>query len=371
MLQTTQHRISIRLKALRESNGLTQDALARAMGFKHRQIIASIEAGERAISADELVRAAKALRVDMDVLTDSFRLVGEGRFSFRAEGVPAATLDQFEDRAGRWIATFRTLQSEAGIQPSRLGQKLELTATASFEDAHAAAEQIRQEWSLGDRPAETLRDAVERALGVQVLFVDAPSGLSGAAVQLPGLNTILINRRESEGRRHFDLAHELFHVLTWDAMAPERVEPREPRPGKGNRVERLADNFAGALLMPEHTVATYWAVRREGEDIHDWLNAAATALHVSAVALKWRVVILGHVSKAAAEALDESRLANNGGLVQDTAPLPFNRPFVGRVYHAVEDGRLSLRKAVDLLGLGVDAFSRLCGAYNLELSYEV
>lgn len=304
-------------------------------------------------------------------MTDPFRLVGEGQFSFRAEGVPAETLDQFEDRAGRCIATFRALQSEAGIQPSRLGRKLELTATASFEDAHAAAEQIRQEWSLGDRPAETLRDAVERELDVQVLFVDAPSGLSGAAVQLPGLNTILINRRESEGRRHFDLAHELFHVLTWDAMAPERVEPREPRRGKGNRVERLADNFAAALLMPEHTVTTYLENRREGEDIHDWLNATATALHVSAVALKWRLVTLGHVSKAAAEAIGESRLANNGGLVRDTAPVPFNRPFVGRVYNAVEDGRLSLRKALDLLGLGIDTFSRLCGAYNLELSYEV
>ena len=36
--------------------------------------------------------------------------------------------------------------------------------------------------------------------------------------------TILVNRHEPRGRRSFDLAHELFHVLTWDAMPPERIE---------------------------------------------------------------------------------------------------------------------------------------------------
>ena len=35
---------------------------------------------------------------------------------------------------------------------------------------------------------------------------------------------MLINRDEVPGRRHFDLAHELFHILTWDAMPPDHVE---------------------------------------------------------------------------------------------------------------------------------------------------
>ena len=45
-----------------------------------------------------------------------------------------------------------------------------------------------------------------------------------AACRLPELDVVLINRREVEGRRHFDLAHELFHILTWDAMPPEHSE---------------------------------------------------------------------------------------------------------------------------------------------------
>ena len=35
---------------------------------------------------------------------------------------------------------------------------------------------------------------------------------------------MLIARHEVAGRRHFDLAHELFHLLTWDAMPPEYLE---------------------------------------------------------------------------------------------------------------------------------------------------
>src|ERR671922_105144 len=65
---------------------------------------------------------------------------------------------------------------------------------------------------------------MERELGLLVLMVDPIKGVSGAACRLPDLDAVLINRREIAGRRHFDLAHELFHVLTWDAMPPEHME---------------------------------------------------------------------------------------------------------------------------------------------------
>ena len=89
---------------------------------------------------------------------------------------------------------------------------------------------------------------MERELGVLVLMVDAIEGVSGAACRLPALDAVLINRREAPGRRHFDLAHELFHILTWDTMPPEHVEDASEH--SKNRVEQLANSFASALLMP-------------------------------------------------------------------------------------------------------------------------
>ena len=365
-----QLRIGRRLKALREEHGITQGALADRMGLPHRQTLTSIEAGERLISPEELVKAAQSLKVDIAVFTDPFRLVGEGRFSFRADDVPRDVLQGFEERAGEWVATYRTLLEQAGVSRSRLGHKLELVPESSYEDAHAAADELRQEWQLGDVPANILPVAIERELNAQVLFVEAPAGVSGAAVHLPGLLTILVNRREPAGRRNFDLAHELFHLLTWDSMPPDRVEPTVVPGKKGNRTEKLAENFAGALLMPADIVGRRWE-RRGDVDLYDWLNSTASTLGVTSLALKWRLVVLEHLSKTRAEGLDDLRLASNGGLESRGIPLLFSRDFVARVFGAVEAGRLSLRKALRLLDLSGPEFGALCRAYGFELSYEV
>ena len=370
MLITTDHLIARRLKAFREERGLTQAALADRMGFASRQTLASIEAGDRPITSEELVRAAGLLRVELSDFTDPFRLVGEGEFSFRAAGVPSEILDGFERTARQWVATYRTLRERAGVPRSHLGSKLELREDSTYEAAQSAAEELRREWNMGDVPAEVLVDVIERELGARVLFVDAPHGISGAAVHLPGLLTILVNRHESLGRRHFDIAHELFHLLTWDAMRPDRVEPHETPRGKGNRVEKLAENFAGALLMPGDVVLGRWEQRGDTQ-LHDWLNAVATSLRVSSVALKWRLVVLGVLSKPEAEAVDDARLAANGGQESDATPLPFGHEFIARVHGAVEEGHLSLRRAVQLLGMTAWEFSDLCGAYGVVLSYEV
>ncbi len=370
MPDATQYRIARRLKAFREKRGLTQRTLAHQMGFNHRQTLASIEAGERIVTPEELARAAAVLAVELDAFTDPYRLVGEARFSFRATQVPPETLNAFQRHAAQWVATYRTLLRKAGTPRSHLTRKLEITTASTFEEAHAAAEEIRKEWKLGSVPADLLPDAIDQKLGVKVLFVDAPDGVSGAAIHLPGFHTILVNRSEPPGRRHFDLAHELFHLLTWDAMTPARVEPVQTQPRKGNRMERLAENFAGALLMPADVVTDLWQ-RRGDADLYEWLNETATSLRVTAVALKWRLKVLALLTKREVEALDDRRLAANGGRCGERSPLPFNREFVTRVYEAVEAGNLSLRKAVRLLHQSLSEFAELCRAYGLDLTYEI
>ena len=105
-----------------------------------------------------------------------------------------------------------------------------------------AGERFAAEFGLGDVPATRLSQSMERQLGIRVLMVDAERDISGAACRLPEMDAVLIARREFAGRRHFDLAHELFHILTWDAMPPEHSEAA--RETGGNRVEQLANTFA-------------------------------------------------------------------------------------------------------------------------------
>lgn len=366
-MQIQQDQIARRVKALRESRRMTQADLSRRLGFNDRQTLAAIEAGERRVSPEELVRIAEALDADIDVFLDPFLLVGEGAFSFRAKEVEEAALEAFEEQAGRWIATYRELGRQSGAEPRRLSQKLELYPWSSFEDAAAGAELLWKEWALGDVPADRLEDAIERQLGALVLYVDAVEGISGAASRLPGLPAILVNRRESQGRRSFDLAHELFHVLTWDAMPPRRVEPQEVRPVKGNRVEQMAESFAAALLMPAPVISGRWAARG-GEEVRAWIARTAGELRVSARALLWRLVNLGHLSRAEAQSLAAAHWGSGG---RQRMPLLFSRPFVERVSHAIEDGRLSLRRAAGLLGLTLAELADVCAAHGCPLSYEL
>ncbi len=333
------HVVAQRLKALREARGVKQEQLSQALGFKDRQTLAAIEAGERRIAPDELAAAVKALGVTVDYVTDPYRLVGEGRFSFRARGVEGAVLDAFEQRAGRWIATYRQLERDRGSEPKRLALKLDLSKQSSFEEAAASAEELVRDWHLGDTPAERLPGEMHQKLGALVLFVDAPAGISGAASLVPGLSTILVNRLEPRGRRSFDVAHELFHVLTWDAMPPERIEPLIVKATKGNRVEQLAEN---------------------------------SNLGVSTVALKWRLRNLEILTKGDMVSINDDRLVANGD-PQNAGERPplFSREFVIRVHEAVESGHLSLRRAAGLLDLSIQDLEAVLDAYGLSLSYEV
>lgn len=364
MFAMTSSRIGRRIKWFREQRDLTQEHLAQRLGFNDRQTLSDIEGGRRKITPDELVVVAKTLAVELDSLLDPFQLVGEGGFNFRVEQVERDTVEEFAEQASRWIATYRELSRQAGVVPSRLGQKLELTRESSFEDAAESAETLRERWSLGDFPAESLEHALERELGTLVLYVDAPDGISGAASYLPGLQTILVNRNESPSRRAFDLAHELFHLLTWDAMPPARIEAWESKRTKGNRVEQLANNFAASLLMPEKVLRARWAQRGDAA-LREWLAANGRTFRVSPSALQWRLINLGLMSKA-----DQVEVVGLNGAHFEPKPLLFGPVFVARVYDAVEGGRLSLRRAAGLLGLSLEAFADVCRSYGRPLSYD-
>lgn len=371
-------RIGARLRAARDALGLTQKDLADRLRIENRQTLASIEAGSRKLSAEELLDAVRILGVDLDYFTDGFRLIGEGRFSFRAQpGVSASILDEFEGRAGRWIATYRELGAQQGETPSFVGLKLELDQRSTFEQAQSAAESLLERWRLMGKgaeavPAKTLPEAMEQHLGALILYVDAPPGISGAASQVPGLNTVLVNWREPEGRRNYDVAHELFHLLTWDTMPPDRVEAIEvKRGGKGNRVEQLAENFAAALLMPADALRSRWERRDAHSDVHSQLRNCAAEFRVSAVACKWRLFNLELLDKADLLDIDDRRISGAPAASgDDTIPRRFGAPFVRRIATALDDGRLSAKRSASLLGLSLSELADLLREYEIEPSFE-
>ena len=367
----TAHQIGSRIKALREDRNLSQESLARLLGFKDRQTISAIETGIRRVTAKELLLAVEKLDAPLEYFTDPFLLAGEGRFSWRQSGVEAGQLAEYERGAGRWIAAFRVLASQVGRDAPLLRRALGLTRHSRFEDAMQAGERFVSELALGPVPALRLAEVMERELGILVLMVDASEGISGAACRLPELDAVLIARREVPGRRHFDLAHELFHILTWDAMPPEHAE--EARDTGGTRVEQLANNFAAAVLMPVHSLERFsgWADLPE-EDLIRRLNAVADDFHVTSSALRWRLVALGELTAAAARSLPEPALWNNGHEAVNTpAPPLFSKPFVEVLALAIDEGLVSVRRAAALLDTTVEEVGDLFRMHEVESPVEL
>jgi Zn-dependent peptidase ImmA (M78 family)/DNA-binding XRE family transcriptional regulator len=363
MTELAPNLVGRRLQWFRDRRSMSQATVCEAVGIKSAQTLSEIEAGKRRVSPEELVKLAGVFDVALDELLDPFRLVGEGGFNFRVNQVEPSAVEAFAGKAGRWIATYREIGRRNGMQQALLGKKLELTASSSYEDARASADELVREWKLGAVPARKLEHALEREMDALILYVDAPHGLSGAASTLPGLHTILVNRQEAPARRAFDLAHELFHLMTWDAMPPAFIEAWETPRKKGNRVETLANCFASALLMPTDVMHARWA-KRGTQELTRWLVATAIQLQVSPIALQWRLVSLDLLTEG------QVRPIPNDGVAAGEQPTLFSRKFVERVCGAVEAGQLSLRRAATLLDLSVYRFTELCKGYELALSYE-
>src|SRR5678815_5531944 len=370
--------IARRLKAAREAAELTQRQLSDQLGFKDRQTVAAIEAGNRKVSAEELIKIMKILDRDLEYFTDPYRLDGEGTFSWRSASGADQVMNDFELRAGRWLALYRSLvQDEEGNAPGTSPLGLNLTARSSYEDAHRAADWLAGEWQLGNQPALKLEDAIRNRLRALVLHVDAPQGISGAAFQLPEFNAILVNRTEPEGRRNFHLAHELFHLLTWETIRPAHTETGMRNP-KG-RPEQLANCFASSLLMPERIIrerlvgdndttiheeprrgthdwaTTFHAHISDGHETplrhphprmnnksvwRSWLNDNAWELRVSTPALQWRMVQLGLMTKDHVD--NELDWFNERGKAV-SPPAHFSADFVRALHNGLAAGKLSVR----------------------------
>jgi transcriptional regulator with XRE-family HTH domain len=405
--------IGARIKALREERKLSQDELARIFGFKDRQTVSAIETGERRVSAEELLLAIEKLGAPLDYFTDPFQLAGEGRFSWRRDPrVEVESIKAFERTTGGWIAANRALAGQIGRPGPILRHALKLTPRSSFEEAMAAGERFAEDFELGAVPAEKLPEAMEQKLGILVLMADAIDGVSGAACRLPDLDVVLINRHEVPGRRNFDLAHELFHILTWDAMPPEHLE--EATETSKIRVEQLANSFASALLMPEASLRQIGVEQinpsalqvlerssfrpgdtsshaggmvagfqtrslprsntRAGRNtptssvdgVVRWIKEAADRLLVTATALKWRLVALKLLDPAQAKAISADAL-RKGRRRSDGEPPPlFSKPFVDVLGLAIDEGRISARRAADLLHFKIEDLRDLFAQYAVE-----
>jgi Zn-dependent peptidase ImmA (M78 family)/DNA-binding XRE family transcriptional regulator len=370
--------IGERITQVRKLLNLSQVVLAEQIGYANRQTLQTIEKGTRRLRASELVRLVEATGYSVEFFTDPLLWTGDGTFSYRCSVADPAMLDAFEEKAGGLVALWRHCEAFSAT-PSKSVPEFLMDARNSFEDAQGLAQTMQRWLRLGETPATRLSRSIEGDLGIPVLYIEMPSGVSGATFRHEGNRLLFVNRNDAAGRRNYDLAHELFHVLTWSHQAPERIDRSDDNnqalSAQQRRFEQLAENFAAALLMPRASVTRLWESIAGSQDLKARTEAVRQLmLHfsVSAKALLWRLVNLECISKEDVPQL-EQQLSALREETSHTAPSPelFSRLYLERVAGALERGSLSVRRVASILDLEIDDMAEAIASHGLSVPFDI
>lgn len=238
-----------RVREARLAHGLTQASFASQVGLE-RTALVRIEAGQRQVSALELMRIAELLELPVAHFVSRPPTAVTSRRQSLAEDADAISRQRF-----LLDADLETFARDTGWLVDReLLIPPPPPSTPSVDDesgARALAHQVRKTAGLKSDPIPSMAELAEK-LGLYIRVVDRDA--DGASLLLDGYGVAVVGGQAPPGRRRFTAAHELGHHLLQDAYHSDvgvaaSLDERE----------KLIDAFAAELLLPGDAVRRRWA----------------------------------------------------------------------------------------------------------------
>lgn len=277
-----------KLKLARTSVNLTIEAVSKSSGIG-KSSLSEFENGKREPSVSQLARMAGVYRRSVSFFfNDDNPVGGEQIVLWRKR--PENVAPMLERQFLKLCEQYQLLEewTDSNID-HRLPTVEKGRHALSYRDVADLAGRVGNELNLGDRPAFVLLRVLEEDCGVKIFHRDFEPTGTAACAKSPAIGwAILLNSKNSSSRRNYDLAHELFHLLTWDLYRSSREGPIEISPVDE---EKLANAFASALLLP--VAALTRAVDRKRDDsgkiaVADFVEIARQ-FDISFEALLWRI----------------------------------------------------------------------------------
>jgi Zn-dependent peptidase ImmA (M78 family)/transcriptional regulator with XRE-family HTH domain len=252
-MELTREQLGQRIRAARESCGLTQEQLAEPARLS-RVAIGQIEAGARSVSSLELDRIAHAVGrdiksffaapfVERDALSALFRSDSE-----LAEQSELHKALQDSLAVGREMTNLERL---LGIDRAQLlTASYDLPPPQSKWDAIQQGQKVaieeRQRLGLGTAPVGDLCDLLE-SQGVRTGTVSLPGNISGLTLVDDGIGVfVVVNADHPPVRQRFSWAHEYAHVL----LDRDRSGAISRAENRADLLEVRANAFAAEFLTP-------------------------------------------------------------------------------------------------------------------------
>jgi len=295
------NKIALLLKNEREALGLSLKEVSKKIGFVHYQTLSNIESGGREIKAWELAKLANIYGRDIDFFLWPEERKGEAKILWR-NPEENKQKEEIKRRFLYFCGKYKNLLRLLGENEQENKEfflsltKNNLLNRDSFEYVTKIASDYLNLLQLGSRPACSLTKILEEKVGIKIIHLELDPGISGGSTVGDFGKAILINANDARWRRNYDLAHELFHLITWNYFSVEEIYKKD-RKGK-NRIEQLADVFASVFLLPEDELRNEFRKKVESRKI-SYLNLVEIAreFDVSTEALLWRLVNLNLLKK--------------------------------------------------------------------------
>ena len=225
----------------------------------------------------------------------------------------------------------------------------------NYMQAESLAKKVRDELNLGDRPGLSLLSVLEEVCGVKIFHMKfEPTGPAASTRSDTYGAGMLVNAGNVRWRRNFDLAHELFHLLTWSMF--RTGEGEMTRMAAGQKEETLANVFASSLLLPAEAVRSALAAKLRDEKMgYAAVYDIARQFDVSAEAVLWQLYKLKLLKRGVnAERVKKiaQKIAEMSPVYEerrDTAPPKWPERYQALAMKALRAGEMSIGRFAEYL----------------------
>ena len=278
--------ITEKLKSARENVGLTQKQVCERCGIDD-SCLSAFETGRTEPRLGQLGKLADVYRVAISYFFDESEPVRQAVL-WRNEPDDEAEVRGYFLELCRQYWQLEVWTNET--TDNKLPEVDDYTNGFHYPQVEEMASKARGAMGLGGRPGQSLYTILEEVYGVKIFHMDlSKMGVAACAVSAEFGRAILLNSKCTRWRRNHDLAHELFHILTWERFGHTdgAIIPTEQE-------EKYATCFAGNLLLSADIVkpAIDKATDEKGHISFDELDRIAREFDVSLVSLIWRMQFL-------------------------------------------------------------------------------